>query len=158
MQSLALVHLKGRGPAARVVAGLAGCDIDREGAYTVPFVVDFVDPYGIAVAACGRPARQLVTFGCCDFNTDLCSSNRSRAIGDVSSDNRCFALAVTSLVRGHRHAENRVRRRSSHGNLTESLPVAPPLSVTDAVMVWAPSAKTFEKLAPVPISPSMLED
>ena len=42
--------------------------------------------------------------------------------------------------------------------LIEPLPVAPPLSVTDAVMVWTPSAKTFEKLAPVPISPSMLED
>ena len=53
---------------AQVVAGLAGCDIDRVGAYAVPFVVDFVGAYGMAVAACGRAATQLATFGCCDFN------------------------------------------------------------------------------------------
>ena len=39
----------------------------------------------------------------------------------------------------------------------ELLPVFPPLSLTDAVIVWVPGVRVAEELAPEPIAPSRLE-
>src|SRR5678809_212498 len=41
---------------------------------------------------------------------------------------------------------------------TLELPVFPPVSVDEAVMVWMPSTNTFEKLAPVCSTPCLLDD
>ena len=41
--------------------------------------------------------------------------------------------------------------------VTAALPVSPPESVTEAVTVWVPGVRLFEKLPPVPSALSRLE-
>src|SRR5437867_13206528 len=42
--------------------------------------------------------------------------------------------------------------------VTLEVPIFPFESVADAVMVWVPSVKTFDSVAPVPRKPSLLDD